>query len=212
MVRDLSLKGVARKYANETGALSVKDDVMNDTGSLRNRLESLAQEDVWFPVTECVFVWTASFRQVWTHVTVRIDLNPDDGVSAATMNALRTTWENGIESTWSDQWATSRSGELPCPFTFDVQWVSSNPNHTVRVRQGPDRSNMTTWDTNDTAGVAAHEFGHMLGLVDEYEEDPPCPFRDPVNTGTVMDNNSATVPSRLLEPFADRLETGLRAP
>lgn len=211
-MRDLSLKGVARQYENETGDISVRDDVMNGTGSLRNRLESLAQEDVWFPVTECIFGWAASFRQVWTHVTVRVDLNPDDDVSASTMAPLRTTWANGIESTWSDRWATNRSGELPCPFTFDVQWVSSNPNHTVRVRPGPERSNMTTWDTNDTAGVAAHEFGHMIGHVDEYEENPPCPFRDPVNTGTVMDNNSATVPSRLLEPFADRLGTGLQTP
>jgi bacillopeptidase F (M6 metalloprotease family) len=48
---------------------------------------------------------------------------------------------------------------------------------------------MTTWDTADTGDVAAHEFGHMIGNPDEYA-DSACPRRNPVNTGTVMDNNT----------------------
>jgi len=51
---------------------------------------------------------------------------------------------------------------------------------------------MLTWDTNDSGDVASHEFGHMLGLVDEYP-DPNCPNRSPVNTGTVMDDNTEVV-------------------
>jgi hypothetical protein len=51
---------------------------------------------------------------------------------------------------------------------------------------------MTQWDTNDTGNVAAHEFGHMLGHPDEYA-DATCPSKNPVNTGTVMDDNTETV-------------------
>jgi M6 family metalloprotease-like protein len=63
---------------------------------------------------------------------------------------------------------------------------------------------MTTWDTADTGNVAAHEFGHMLDLPDEYT-DTDCPARNPVNTGTVMDNNSNNVPNRMMQRIANNI-------
>jgi hypothetical protein len=43
-----------------------------------------------------------------------------------------------------------------------------------------------------------------LGNVDEYAA-ANCPNRSPVNTGTIMDNNSNVIPSRLLTAFATRV-------
>lgn len=210
-MNDLSLRGIARRYRGITGGFSVVRDIFrisSITGrvSLRSRLESMARKNHSFRVSECIYGWSAAFEQTWTHIRIRIRLNPDTGIPAATMNNLRTTWNNGIENTWSDQWGCGLSGELTCSLTFEVQWVTTNQHHTVRVRQGPARSNMTTWDTNDTGAVAAHEFGHMLGLVDEYS-DTNCPNRSPVNTGTVMDNNSANVPARMMRRFADNIDS-----
>jgi hypothetical protein len=151
-------------------------------------------------VSECVFGWTSAYRQEGTHIVVRIQLNPDANVTAQELQNLRNTWEQGIENKWGNRFACccsqSATTTLGCTnwgaLTFDVQWVNSNPHHTVRVRRGPERSNMTTWDTNDSGDVASHEFGHMLGLVDEYA-DATCPARSPVNTGTVMDDNTEVV-------------------
>jgi hypothetical protein len=199
----LSVRGIARKYRNTTGSFSVRQELASGS-SLRAALAAVAREQHSFSVSECIFGWTAAFEQTWSHVIVRIRLNPDSGIAATTMNNLRTTWANGIQTTWSNRWGVGRAGEMTCPLTFEVQWVTSSAHHTVRVRVGPARSNMGTWDTRDTGGVAAHEFGHMVGLVDEYA-DGTCPSRSPVNTGTVMDNNSNNVPNRLMTRFANNL-------
>jgi hypothetical protein len=214
-MNDLSLKGVARRYDSITGGFSVVGDIFDVSSitgsvSLRSKLESMAREEHSFSVSECIYGWTAVFEQIWSHIRIRIRLNPDAGISGATMNTLRTTWENGIENTWSHRWGCERSGELACRLSFEVQWLTTNQHHTVRVRPGPERSNMTTWDTHDTGGVAAHEFGHMLGLVDEYP-DANCPDRSPVNTGTVMDNNSNNVPARMMTRFANNIGSSVVA-
>ncbi len=208
-MNDLSLKGIVREYGGITGGFSVVDDIFgvsDITGSvsLRSKLESMAREEHSFSKSECIYDWTAAFEQTWTHIRIRIRLNPDSGISAATMDTLRTAWQNEIQNIWCHRRGCGRSGELTCRLSFVVQWVTTNQHHTVRVRPGPAPTNMTTWDTQDAGSVAAHEFGHMLGLVDEYAA-ADCPDRSPVNTGTVMDNNSNVVPSRMMTRFANNI-------
>ena len=48
----------------------------------------------------------------------------------------------------------------------------------------------------------------MHGNHDEYP-DAACPSRSPVSTGTVMDNNSDTVPERLMQRLADNVGSNI---
>jgi hypothetical protein len=155
-------------------------------------------------VSECVYSWTSAYAQRGTDITVRIRLDFDSGISAATQTTLMNTWRTGIETKWSGHFGccTSPGCIGRCVLNFHVEWVTSGEHHRVRVRVGPARSSMTLWDTSDTGDVASHECGHMLGWPDEYS-DTACPSRTPVNTGTVMDDNTEVV-QRLCQPFCDR--------
>ena len=106
---------------------------------------------------------------------------------------------NGVRFFYSEQ--ADAINRVPTVIDH-VEWVTTNEHHRVRVRQGPGQTNMTLWDTSDSGDVASHEFGHMLGHPDEYSSSA-CPNRSPVNTGTVMDDNTEVV-ARLCRPFCDR--------
>jgi hypothetical protein len=211
-MRNLSLRGVSRKHLGISSAISVRDDVFPGppiaaSVSLRTRLGSLARKQHSFELSEprCTYYGgTAAFEQTWTHIRVRIQLHPDAGIPSKTLEALRSTWSKGIKETWSDQRGCGRRGEIACPLTFEVLWVTSDEHHAVAVHKGPGRSNMYNWHTTDGGDVAAHEFGHMIGLADEYP-DPNCPNRRPVDTGTIMDDLGGTIPDRLLKRLADNL-------
>jgi hypothetical protein len=165
-----------------------------------------AAQEISFRVNECVFGWTAAFLQEGTHITARIQLNADSDVSASLLDEVKDRWKRGIEQKWSYRFACCmRPGcTSPCALTFEVQWTSTNPHRIVRVKRGGGRSNLGLWHTDDSGDVASHEFGHLLGHPDEYAEPAVCPNRNPVGTGTVMDDTTEVV-QRLCSPFCDRL-------
>ena len=166
---------------------------------------AFATQEVSFRVNECTFDWTAAFRQEGTHITARIQLNPDSNVSSSLLDEVKERWKRGIENKWSYRFACCRRPGCTsaCALTFEVQWVTSNPHLTVRVKKDSGRTNLGLWHTNDSGDVASHEFGHLLGHPDEYQVSN-CPSRSPVNTGTVMDDNTEVV-QRLCTPFCNRV-------
>jgi hypothetical protein len=165
-----------------------------------------AAQEISFSVSECIFGWTAAFRQQGTNITARIQLNPDADVTTALLDEVKQRWKQGIENKWSYRFACcGRPGcTSPCALTFLVDWVDARAHLQVRVKKGGGRSNLGLWHTDDSGDVASHEFGHLLGHPDEYSETDVCPNRSPVNTGTVMDDNTEVV-ERLCRPFCDRL-------
>ena len=210
---DLSVKGIVRRHLGVTGSYSLNpillafaplfdpDDL--PAYSLRPVLEGVARAEHEYERHDHPYEWDALHEQIWTHIRVRIELNPKDGGAVVALaSGLPATWKNGIEGAWNGRFSARAGGELSCRFSFEVVFTDDDPHHKVDVRSvNAPPTNMTNWSTQDSGAVAAHEFGHMIGKFDEYP-DPEVPGREHVLTGTVMDTNASIFDPRQFTRFA----------
>jgi hypothetical protein len=121
-------------------------------------------------------------------ISLDIDLIGDDPGNWVTI------WEQGIEGIWSNRYNII-DGSHTYPIVFDVNFVDENADHFVTVHSENGRSNMTNWYLDRPGGwdnsyhdeIAAHEFGHMLGLYDEYKGGAVNPDISPnIFTNSIM--------------------------
>jgi len=132
------------------------------------------------------YAWKNSWSQEDDHVTIKIKLVPDAGVTIT--NAMKTRWKNGIENKWSNKFDCCSGREHISTVIVTIKFVTNGEHLRVRIRSGRGRGNRTTWFEGSSGNTAAHEIGHQLGLIDEYA-DPNVPNRE-VNPGNVMGDNS----------------------
>lgn len=105
------------------------------------------------------------------HVFSRIDLVGDPAPAD-----IVTQWEQGINSLWNNQFALV-SADQAFPVLFDVKFVEDGggEHHDITVIAGAGRSNANTWYVEEEGWgpdyheeKAAHEYGHLIGVFDEY--------------------------------------------
>jgi hypothetical protein len=184
--------------------ISVINDIFQNpivgTFSLGSKLTIVARQEFQFDYTECIYGGQAAYEQIWTQINIRIQLNPDANVPAAPLAALQPVWAATIANASSNKFGLGLPGEITSPLQFQAIFTGGDVHHRVQLSKGPGRSNEGHWFTT-IGSCVAHKFGHMFGLVDEYV-DPACPNRNPVNTGTIMDNCSPTIVARFMFAFA----------
>jgi hypothetical protein len=123
------------------------------------------------------------------------------GVTPAVLDALKPEWEQGIEDFWSNKYAVLEDGSVLFPIVFDVTFDGPVFNYTVNVTQGRTTS-MLTWGTTPAPGesnglLAAHEYGHMFGLFDEYVGGATDPTGAIIDGGSIMGSTAFGVEPRL---------------
>jgi hypothetical protein len=107
------------------------------------------------------------YRVVHDAIQVKVPINfaPDSGVSAPV-----DTWFGYIRSTWNHYSAVNRDNPTEKK-AIDFQPTQSGGGQRVQVTAGDGRANAGRWYVGDSraANTIPHEFGHLIGLEDEYE-------------------------------------------
>ena len=111
------------------------------------------------------FNWTTAYDIRYTrtelHITVRIRLTGE-----ATTEAQRTAWAAGIQNRWNGHFHIEDSRRLG--IVFEPIFTTTNPHHDVEIHPGSGRADSANWFLTTNGDIAAHEFGHLVGLEDEY--------------------------------------------
>jgi hypothetical protein len=116
-------------------------------------------------------------------------------------STLRNRWENGIETIWS-------TDRFSVPISFNVDWVTTDYDQTVDVANTDGRWSLSHWYTIGASGwgdayqeeEAAHEFGHMLSMWDEYAGGAVNP-ENLINTGGIMHTLNGPTLDYYYDPF-----------
>ena len=114
----------------------------------------------------------------------------------------KTAMENAIEAKWNNQHTFEYDG-VTITSVVDVRYHSDSI-QSVIVKPGSGATDLNTWYWAQTGMTSAHEFGHMIGLYDEYWGGALNPAHF-VDTGSLMGTVSGdpAMPDRYYQPFVD---------
>jgi hypothetical protein len=102
-------------------------------------------------------------------VDVDVNLIPMGSVSGFDVERVRPGWEACVEQVWSRQFALETSHGHSYPIIIDMRFTVSSPFHKVLVRPGGGGDDALNWKIWSDPELIAHEFGHLLGVYDEYK-------------------------------------------
>mgnify|MGYP000909816916 CR=1 FL=1 len=112
--------------------------------------------------------WHARFLLIADEPNCRVTARVRVRLVGTITPAQRTAWEAAIEAAWNHRFKLCCDC-CCCPsgmdIVCDIEFVNSGEHQVVNV--GTSTTNMSHWGAADTIDVS-HEFGHMLGALDEY--------------------------------------------
>ena len=117
------------------------------------------------------FSYIRSFdgAQVVKDVQINFVFDTALGFGAAQQAAYRAGVEANIEGIWNNKYViVDTANNTLFPVVVDVTTTGPRFDQSVNVHPGSGRADVLNFFVGDTASVNAHEFGHMLGLFDEY--------------------------------------------
>jgi hypothetical protein len=170
-------------------------------------------------------IYEMNYSRTELRVRVRIRLTGNKATPAHIA-----IWQNGIDAKWNRAFHVENDRRIP--IVFEPDWNGPSAHHSIELKDPPvEREDAAHWyagpnanpgpgaaqDTTD-ANTAAHEFGHLIGLADEYNLTAgdyqkftgtappagPAPASG-YSTTSVMANITGPVEGRHMRPFVDWL-------
>jgi hypothetical protein len=132
------------------------------------------------------YSYDISFSENAVLVNVAINLIPADGVTKLDIDRVKPLWEEGIEEIWNNKFSLETKAGQRFPIIVDVMFHGHRFHHDVIVHPGGGRSDELNWNIMDTPAIAAHEFGHMIGLFDEYRGGALAPKTGIIDKTSIM--------------------------
>jgi serralysin len=129
------------------------------------------------------------FRDGKVFVKVAINLIAAGGVTKLELDRVKPVWGKGIESIWSEKFSIGTPAGQQYPIVIDVTFNGSRFHHEVIVRPGGGRSDQLNWNILDRPATVAHEFGHMVGVYDEYRRGATAPQSAIIDRTIIMTSN-----------------------
>lgn len=192
IVADKNISKIRLTEGPEIGGFGNEEIALDNFIVPRSAIANIPSQTVSHHLTSGGFAWDSQFDWEFTNQIMSISLNID--LIGANPGNLVNVWEQGIEGIWSNRYNII-DGIYTYPIVFDVNFVDVTADQVVTVHSGTGRSNMTNWYLDRPGGwdnsyqdeIAAHEFGHMLGLYDEYAGGAVNPNINPnVFTNSIM--------------------------
>jgi peptidoglycan hydrolase-like protein with peptidoglycan-binding domain len=104
-------------------------------------------------------------------ISANINFVPAGGAKAADVSGRVHEWLTDIRSVWNSFKAVNKANKKDA-VRIDFEARQKTGDFTVNVWKDAKRSDSANWHTGDhRRGLAPHEFGHLIGLADEYNRD-----------------------------------------
>ena len=137
-------------------------------------------------------------------IRVSVNLIPAVGITQPELNRVKPLWEEGIERIWNNSFALETTSGRRYPMVVDISFRGPRFHHHVIVRPGNGRTDELNWNILDSPELVAHEFGHMIGIYDEYGKGALAPENAIIDPDSIMTSNpgeGAVTHARHYEPF-----------